>query len=158
MVSSTYGCCTHLAHCLVHLFIQHLCQTTVHRRDPRAAPSCLLMPTRTNTGTPMGATADLPWRPSVCGSVNGNGVEHQRARCCPDWKGPSVPSCPDLSASAVVTSTSPDIDARARYRVTSWKFKKIKKNRSDITPDPGGHRPQRPCAQGRTSINASGYQ
>ena len=25
-----------------------------------------------------------------------------------------------------------------------------KKNRSDITPDPGGHRPQRPCAQGRT--------
>ena len=24
------------------------------------------------------------------------------------------------------------------------------KNRSDITPDPGGHRPQRPCAQGRT--------
>ena len=25
-----------------------------------------------------------------------------------------------------------------------------KKNRSDITPDPGGHRPQRPCAPGRT--------
>ena len=25
-----------------------------------------------------------------------------------------------------------------------------KKNRSDITPDPGGHRPQRLCAQGRT--------
>ena len=24
------------------------------------------------------------------------------------------------------------------------------KNRSDITSDPGGHRPQRPCAQGRT--------
>ena len=24
------------------------------------------------------------------------------------------------------------------------------RNRSDITPDPGGHRPQRPCAQGRT--------
>ena len=24
------------------------------------------------------------------------------------------------------------------------------KKRSDITPDPGGHRPQRPCAQGRT--------
>ena len=24
------------------------------------------------------------------------------------------------------------------------------KNRSHITPDPGGHRPQRPCAQGRT--------
>ena len=27
---------------------------------------------------------------------------------------------------------------------------KQKKNRLDITPDPGGHRPQRPCAQGRT--------
>ena len=27
-----------------------------------------------------------------------------------------------------------------------------KKNRSDITPDPGGHRPQRPCAQGRTRV------
>ena len=25
-----------------------------------------------------------------------------------------------------------------------------KRNRSDITPDPGGHRPQHPCAQGRT--------
>ena len=25
-----------------------------------------------------------------------------------------------------------------------------KKKRSDITPDPGGHRPQRPWAQGRT--------
>ena len=29
-------------------------------------------------------------------------------------------------------------------------IKKKKKNRSDITPDLGGHRPQRPCAQGRT--------
>ena len=29
-------------------------------------------------------------------------------------------------------------------------LKKEKKNRSDITPDPGGHWPQRPCAQGRT--------
>ena len=28
--------------------------------------------------------------------------------------------------------------------------KQKQKNRSDITPDPGGHRPQRPCAQGRT--------
>ena len=28
--------------------------------------------------------------------------------------------------------------------------KKENKNRSDITPDPGGNRPQRPCAQGRT--------
>ena len=28
--------------------------------------------------------------------------------------------------------------------------KNSKKHRSDITPDPGGHRPQRPCAQGRT--------
>ena len=28
--------------------------------------------------------------------------------------------------------------------------KNQQKNRSDITPDPGGHRPQRPCAQGRT--------
>ena len=27
---------------------------------------------------------------------------------------------------------------------------KKKKTNSDITPDPGGHRPQRPCAQGRT--------
>ena len=25
-----------------------------------------------------------------------------------------------------------------------------KKNESDITPNPGGHRPQLPCAQGRT--------
>ena len=35
---------------------------------------------------------------------------------------------------------------------TTWtaSTKKIKKIRSDITPDPGGHRPQRPCAQGRT--------
>ena len=30
------------------------------------------------------------------------------------------------------------------------KKNKNKKNISDITPDPGGHRPQRPCAQGRT--------
>ena len=28
--------------------------------------------------------------------------------------------------------------------------KQKQKKRSDITPDPGGHRPQRPCAQGRT--------
>ena len=28
--------------------------------------------------------------------------------------------------------------------------KNSKKHRSDISPDPGGHRPQRPCAQGRT--------
>ena len=27
---------------------------------------------------------------------------------------------------------------------------KIKINRSDSTPDPGGYRPQHPCAQGRT--------
>ena len=26
------------------------------------------------------------------------------------------------------------------------------KTRSDMTPDPGGHRPQRPCAQGRTPL------
>ena len=29
-------------------------------------------------------------------------------------------------------------------------LKKKEKNRSDNTPDPGGHRPQCPCAQGRT--------
>ena len=36
-----------------------------------------------------------------------------------------------------------------RLVCVSLRFKK-KKNRPDITPDPGGHRPQRPCAQGRT--------
>ena len=30
------------------------------------------------------------------------------------------------------------------------KNKRMKTKRSDITPDPGGHRPQRPRAQGRT--------
>ena len=34
--------------------------------------------------------------------------------------------------------------------VLSTKYNNNKKKRSDVTPDPGGHRPQCPCAQGRT--------
>ena len=30
---------------------------------------------------------------------------------------------------------------------------KKQKNRADIMPDPGGHRPQHPCAQGRTGAD-----
>ena len=33
---------------------------------------------------------------------------------------------------------------------------KTKNSRSDITPDPGGHRPQRPCARGRTPMTSCG--
>ena len=35
--------------------------------------------------------------------------------------------------------------------------KKTKKNRSDITPDPGGHRAQRPRVQGRTCAKQDWY-
>ena len=45
-------------------------------------------------------------------------------------------------------NTAPPKTLRLLVHLT--KKTKEKKNRSDITPDPGGHRPQRPCAQGRT--------
>ena len=35
------------------------------------------------------------------------------------------------------------------------RLKKKKKNRSGITPDPGGHRPQRPCAQRHCTVPAA---
>ena len=37
-----------------------------------------------------------------------------------------------------------------RHTCTCTRSMKKKKGRSEITPDPGGHRPQQPCAQGRT--------
>ena len=40
--------------------------------------------------------------------------------------------------------------AGAWMQTTHQAGKKKNNNRSDITPDPAGHRPQRPCAQGRT--------
>ena len=47
-----------------------------------------------------------------------------------------------------VKSCDPKDDPRSG--INGCKKKKKKKKKSDITPDPGGHRPQRPCAQGRT--------
>ena len=41
-------------------------------------------------------------------------------------------------------------EEKASAEATALKPVKKQTTRSDITPDSGGHRPQHPCAQGRT--------
>ena len=53
-------------------------------------------------------------------------------------------------AAAACMRTDYQADACDQTQVATMELCRGKKNRSDITPDPGGHRSQRPCAEGRT--------
>ena len=46
---------------------------------------------------------------------------------------------------------------QARVFINDVSVCQIKKNRSDFKPDPGGHRPRRPYAQGRTHTHTHIY-
>ena len=78
------------------------------------------------------------------------GVSSLRVCCGSDWfhgRRIVTRSCLLAGVVAVCVCFQKLLSLRCILCVTK---KKKKKGRSDITPDPGGHRPQRPCAQGRT--------
>ena len=74
---------------------------------------------------------------------------------CESSGGPGTLSCAlssgtvDAVASATVWHPSSTVCCGP-----SWsRYVSVKKSRSNITPDPGGHRPQRPCSQERTHLH-----